>query len=87
MIFLKKKKKKAPNTAVKYEVREFIHGGIEYITDCPFGECGRYTHTINKVGALECNICCYQKKNKTEEGIVRCSHPIEQTNVNELLKK
>lgn len=85
MIFLKKKK--APNTAVKYEVREFIHGGIEYITDCPFGECGRYTHTINKVGALECNICCYQKKNKTEEGIVRCSHPIEQTNVNELLKK
>lgn len=87
MIFLKKKKKKAPNTAVKYEVREFIHGGIEYITDCPFGECGRYTHTINKVVALECNICCYQKKNKTEEGIVRCSHPIEQTNVNELLKK
>ena len=77
MIFLKKKEKKK-NTAVKYEVREFIHGGIEYITDCPFGECGRYTHVINKVGALECNICCYQKKNKTEEGIVRCSHPIEQ---------
>ena len=30
MIFLKKKEKK-PNTAVKYEVREFIHGGIEYV--------------------------------------------------------
>ena len=49
---LYQKKEKKPNTAVKYEIREFIHGGIEYITDCPFGECGRYTHAINKVGAL-----------------------------------
>lgn len=34
---LYQKKEKKPNTAVKYEVREFIHGGIEYATDCPFG--------------------------------------------------
>ena len=64
---LYKKKEKKPNTAVKYEVREFIHGGIEYATDCPFGECGRYTHALHKVGAIECNLCRYQKKNNTEQ--------------------
>ena len=55
MLYTKKEKK--PNTAVKYEVREFIHGGIEYATDCPFGERGRYTHALHKVGAIECNLC------------------------------
>ena len=33
MFFPRKQKEKNPNTAVKYEVREFIHGGIEYATD------------------------------------------------------
>ncbi len=50
------------NTAIKYEVREFIHGRTDYITDCPFGERGRYTNLVNKVGALECNISLYQQK-------------------------
>lgn len=31
MFFPRKQKEKKPNTAVKYEVREFIHGGIEYM--------------------------------------------------------
>lgn len=33
---LYQKKEKKPNTAVKYEVREFIHGGIEICNRLPF---------------------------------------------------
>lgn len=82
------KKEKKPNTAVKYEVREFIHGGIEYATDCPFGECGQYTHALHKVGAIECNLCRYQKKNNTETRVVRCMHPLlKESAVNKPFKK
>lgn len=35
------KKEKKPNTAVMYEIEEFIYGRVDYVTDCPFGECGR----------------------------------------------
>ena len=85
---LYQKKEKKPNTAVKYEVREFIHGGIEYVTDCPFRESGRYTQTINKVGAIECNLCKYQKKNNTEARVVRCMHPLlHESAVNKPFKK
>ena len=88
MFFQRKQKEKKPNTAVKYEVREFIHGGIEYATDCPFGECGRYTHAIHKVGAIECNLCRYQKKNSTEARVVRCTHPLlQESAVDKLFKK
>ncbi len=85
---LYQKKKKKPNTAVKYEVRKFIHGGIEYATDCPFGECGQYTHYLHKVGAIECNLCKYQKKNNTEARVVRCTHQLyKEPAVNEHFKK
>lgn len=69
-----KKQISKPNTAVMYEVEEFIYGRIDYVTDCPFCEKGRYTNQINKVGALECNICKYQIKNNAETMTVRCSH-------------
>lgn len=78
-------KAKKPVTAVMYEVEEFIYGRIDCVTDCPFGECGRYTNRINKVGALECNICKYQIKNNTDARIVRCSHEQKQK-VNEVKK-
>lgn len=84
---LYQKKEKKPNTAVKYEVREFIHGGIEYATDCPFGESGRYTHALHKVGAIECNLCKYQKKNNTKARVVRCMHQLNESTVNEPLRK
>lgn len=88
MFFPRKQKEKKPNTAVKYEVREFIHGGIEYATDCPFGECGRYTHALHKVGAIECNLCRYQKKNNTEARVIRCTHPLlQESAVDKLFKK
>lgn len=74
MIEFPKKEKKQPNTAVMYEVEEFIHGRIDFVTDCPFKEKGRYTNTINKVGALECNTCKYQIKNNTHAKVVRCAH-------------
>lgn len=61
------KKEKIPNTAVMYQVDEYIHGRIDFVTDCPFKEKGRYTNSINKVGALECNSCKYQIKNNTHE--------------------
>ncbi len=69
-----KSEKKRRNTAVLYEINEFIYGRTDYITDCPFSERGRYTDAINKVGALECNICKYQIKNNVHSKIVRCSH-------------
>lgn len=88
MFFPRKQKEKKPNTAIKYEVREFIHGGIEYATDCPFGECGQYTHDIHKVGAIECNLCKYQKKNNTKARVVRCTHPLlQESAVDKLFKK
>lgn len=76
------KKEKKPNTAVMYEIEEFIYGRVDYVTDCPFGEYGRYTNRINKVGALECNICKYQIKNNTNARVVRCSHEKKQKNRN-----
>lgn len=82
------KKEKKPNTAVMYEIEEFIYGRVDYVTDCPFGECGRFTNRINKVGALECNICKYQIKNNTNARVVRCSHEKKcETGINELFRK
>jgi hypothetical protein len=75
------RKKNRRRTAVSYDIREFIYGHTEYVTDCPFGEYGRYTHAINKVGALECNRCPYQIKNNTEAQIVRCSHDTDRKEV------
>lgn len=69
-----KRKKNRQRVVVPYEIREFIYGHTDYVTDCPFGEYGRYTHGVNKVGALECNRCSFQLKNNTETQIVRCSH-------------
>lgn len=69
------KKERKLNTTVKYEIREFIYGRIDYVTDCPFGEYGRYTSRINKVGALECNRCVHQLKNNTYNMVVRCTYP------------
>lgn len=68
------KKEKKPNTAVIYQVDEYIHGRIDFVTDCPFGERGRYTNLVNKVGALECNICKHQIRNNTDARVVRCAH-------------
>lgn len=72
-----RKEEKKPNINVKYEIEEFIHGYVDFVTDCPFGEYGRYTEQTNKVGAQECNICKYQIKNNTEARIVKCSHEKE----------
>lgn len=79
------KKEKKPNTAVMYQVDEYIHGRIDFVTDCPFGERGRYTSLVNKVGALECNICKFQIKNNTDARVVRCSHE-KKKEVNEVKK-
>lgn len=65
-------------TVIEYQVREFIYGRIDYITECPFGECGRYTHSVNKVGALECNMCKCQIENDTNAKVVHCCHEKKQ---------
>lgn len=64
--------------AVKYDVNEYIHGRIDYVTDCPFGVQGRYTERTNKVGALECNICKHQIGNDTDARVVRCVYEKKQ---------
>lgn len=61
-------------TKVSYEIEEYVRGRIDFVTACPFCEKGRYTETINMVGALECNICKYQIRNNEEERFVKCSH-------------
>ena len=63
------KKEKKPNTAIKYEVREFIHGGIEYVTDCPFGECGQYTHALHKVVLLNAIFVGIRRKIIQKQGL------------------
>ena len=73
MIYAKKEKK--PKTTVLYDVEEFIYGRKDFVTDCPFGEKGRYTMSINKVGDLGCNTCEWQLSHNPKAQIVKCSHP------------
>lgn len=64
MNFLKKKKEKTPNTAVKYEVREFIHGGIEPIDICRHLDfnCGSAIKYLLRKGKKEMNLSeCEQR--------------------------
>lgn len=58
MIYTKKEKK--PKKTTLYDVEEFIYGRKDYVTDCPFGEKGRYARSVNKVGDLGCNTCEWQ---------------------------
>lgn len=74
------KKIKRRRTTIEYQIREFIHGHTDYITACPFAEYGRYTHTLNRVGAPECDRCEYQIKNNIDAMIVRCSHEKQEEN-------
>lgn len=75
MIYAKKKEKPTNVSVVPYEIEEFIYGRIDFVTNCPFGERGRYTQSINKVGEIGCNTCKWQVGHDRDEQKVRCSHP------------
>ena len=75
MIYAREKKKPQKNETILYEVEEFIYGKIDYVTDCPYKERGRYTNAINKVGDLGCNTCEWQISHNPRAMVVRCSHP------------
>lgn len=76
MRFINKPKQKATaSRKILYDVEEYIYGRTDYVTNCPFGENGHYTGNVNKVGALECNICKWQKSNDKQNYIVECMHP------------
>lgn len=76
MRFINKPKSVAPvSREVMYDVEEYIYGRVDYVTSCPFGEYGHYTGKVNKVGALECNICKWHKQNDKRNYIVTCLHP------------
>lgn len=47
----------------------------DFVTDCPYGEKGRYTNAINKVGDLGCNTCEWQVRHDSSTQVVMCSHP------------
>lgn len=87
MIFTKEKKKPRKSEAILYEIEEYIYGRKDYVTDCPFGEKGRYTNAINKVGDLGCNTCKWQLRHNPSAQVVRCAHPkVENDPVKKLFK-
>ncbi len=87
MIFAKEKKKPTDGKEILYEIAEFVGGRKDYVTDCPYGEKGRYTGEINKVGDLGCNTCPFQVSHNQSAQVVRCSHKeIEKNEVKKLFK-
>lgn len=87
MIFIKEKKKPQESEVILYEVEEFIWGRKDFVTDCPYGEKGRYTNSINKVDDLGCNTCKWQVRHNPRAQVVKCSHPkVEKSEVKKLFK-
>lgn len=72
------KKKKTKKRVINYEIEEFIYGRIDHVTDCPFGELGRYTMNVNKVGDLGCNTCKWQVSHNPRMQQVVCSYQAEE---------
>lgn len=56
----------------RYEMNEFVGGHTEYVTECPFGTMGKYTHEILMVGSLACRLCRCFKGINTKDCIVSC---------------
>lgn len=87
MIFIKEKKKPQESEVILYEVEEFIWGRKDFVTDCPYGEKGRYTNSINKVGDLGCNTCKWQVRHNPRAQVVKCFHPkVEKSEIKKLFK-
>lgn len=87
MIFIKEKKKPQESEVILYEVEEFIWGRKDFVTDCPYGEKGRYTNAVNKVGDLGCNTCEWQVRHNPRAQVVMCFHPkVEKSEVKKLFK-
>ena len=87
MMFLNNKEKKEKTNAISYKIEEFIWGRKDFVTDCPYGEKGRYTNVINKVGDLGCNTCEWQVRHNPSAQVVICSHPkVEKSVVKKLFK-
>nr|DAL21005.1 MAG TPA_asm: hypothetical protein [Caudoviricetes sp.] len=78
MMFLNNKEKKEKANAISYKIEEYIWGRKDFVTDCPYGEKGRYTNAINKVGDLGCNTCKWQVRHSPRAQVVTCSHPKEE---------
>lgn len=75
MIFAENRTRPMGGITVPYKIEEYIYGRIDYVTDCPFGEKGRYTLEVNKVGDLGCNTCKWQVSHDARAHEVKCSHP------------
>ncbi len=87
MNFAKEKNKPQGGKEISYEIEEYIWGRIDHVTDCPYGEKGRYTGEINKVGDLGCNTCPFQVSHNQSAQVVRCLHKeIEKNEVKKLFK-
>lgn len=56
----------------KYQMNEFVGGHYEFVTECPFGIMGRYSHEILMVGSLACRRCGYHRGINEKEGVVFC---------------
>lgn len=56
----------------RYKIKEFVGGYTEYITECPFGEEGKYTHRMLMVGSLACQHCRYFKDINRKSRVVSC---------------
>ena len=49
MMFLNINEKKEKANAISYKIDEYIWGRKDFVTDCPYGEKGRYTNAINNL--------------------------------------
>ena len=87
VMFLNINEKKEKANAISYKIDEYIWGRKDFVTDCPYGEKGRYTNAINKVGDLGCNTCEWQERHNPSAQVVMCSHPkVEKSDVKKLFK-
>ena len=56
---------------IKYNIYESVLG-VDYVTPCPFGQKGRYTHELINVGSNACCRCQYHTDKNTE--CVKCKY-------------
>ena len=61
-----------------YKKETFVGGHIEYITPCPNGIEGQYTHELIMVGSQACQCCQYFHHIELENQSVACGFAPEQ---------
>lgn len=56
---------------IRFDTQEFCNG-TNYVTLCPYGVVGRFTHEIIMVGSVACERCEYYLGKK--DNFVKCNY-------------